>query len=453
MLLGFLRKISRALWGDLTTDELKKFGILAAIITLILGNYWMTRVMKDGVLKDLVGVEYIPYAKIVSLIAMLFIVSIFSKLVDKFEKHKLFTVLGITYACLFSIMGFALAYPGYFSLSETSSLFPYFSWIPGKVIGWFSYITIESSSLLIILFWAFVASVTKPESAKKGYPLIVTCIQIGTISFTALVSMFVELVGLPVLMACASIPVLIVPFIVNYYMKAIPQEKVADKKKKEKTGFTEGIKLIFTKPYVIGILIVSTVYEIIATILEFQMKMTANLVYTSRDAFTAFNANYGLGVNLLALVFALLGTSFIMRKLGLRFCLILYPVIVGGAVISLFLFNQAGATSVQLMWAFFASMIAVKGFSYALNNPTKEVMYIPTSTDIKFKAKSWIESFGGRSSKGIGSSINATFAESLPQLLIFGSIISFGIVAVWIVVAWVLGTQYNKLQESKQIVE
>ena len=50
-------------------------------------------------------------------------------------------------------------------------------------------------------------------------------------------------------------------------------------------------------------------------------------------------------------------------------------------------------------------MVTLKGLSYALNNPCKEVMYIPTSKDAKFKTKSFIDMFGSRSAKMSGAQI------------------------------------------------
>ena len=46
---------------------------------------------------------------------------------------------------------------------------------------------------------------------------------------------------------------------------------------------------------------------------------------------------------------------------------------------------------------FFALMVVSKGFSYALNSPAREMLYAVTSEQIKFKAKSWIDVFGGAS--------------------------------------------------------
>ena len=43
---------------------------------------------------------------------------------------------------------------------------------------------------------------------------------------------------------------------------------------------------------------------------------------------------------------------------------------------------------------------------YALNGPSRELLYVRTSGDIKFKAKSWIDMFGTRGAKAVGSVVN-----------------------------------------------
>ena len=97
--------------------------------------------------------------------------------------------------------------------------------------------------------------------------------------------------------------------------------------------------------------------------------------------------------------------------------------------------------------------VVVKGLSYALNNPSKEMMYIPTSKDIRFKAKGWIDQFGGRTAKASGSIINNTFSSSLPELLTYGTLISFGLVGVWMMVAAYVGKQFKTLSERNEVVK
>ena len=444
-----LIRLVRSLWGNLSHEEIKKFGILSTIITLILGNYWMLRSLKNAVFNDLVGLEYQPFAKMGSLFVVAAIVLVYSKLIDILTKKRLFDVVCLFFASMFFLIAFSVLYPHYFITG--SSVLP----IHGNIMGWICYFTFESSSLMIVLFWSFVISVTKPESAKKGYGMIITCTQIGTILGSTIVAKFSTLWGAPAIIALGGFATLLVPMLVRVYIANIPLEIVDTKSteyKKPKTGFLEGLRIIGTRPYVVGILIVSTLYEIIGTILEFQMNMIAKDIYPTRDLYASFTGIYGISINILALLFALLGTSFFMRRFGLRFCLLAYPSLVGFVLMFLFAFKSIGYDSVSLMWALFTSMVLIKGLSYALNNPTKEVMYIPTTQDIRFKAKSWIESFGGRTSKGTGAIVTASFAQNLSALLTYGTVISLGIVGVWLIAANLLGKKLNSLEEKNETI-
>jgi ATP:ADP antiporter, AAA family len=387
----------------------------------------------------------------ISLFVVAFIVLIYSKLVDMLSKKNLFDTICIFYGAMFFLISLSGVYPEYFEINK--SILP----IKGNIMGWICYFTFESSSLMIILFWSFMASVTKPESAKKGYGMIITFTQVGTIIGSIIVSQLSNKLGLPAIIFLGGVITLIVPFLIRLYLVKIPLEKAENKQpqntKKPKTGFLEGLKIIATRPYVIGILIVSTLYEVVAVILEFQMNMIAKDEFPTRELYAGFTGYYGAAINVLALIFALLGTSFFMRRFGLKFCLLAYPTLVFAVLGFLTAFNSLdSSTSSSLMWALFSSMVIIKGFSYALNNPTKEVMYIPTTQDIKFKAKSWIESFGGRLAKGSGAGVTNHFANNLPGLLTYGLVISLGIVGIWFIAANFLGNKFNQLQEKNQTV-
>ena len=451
-----LPKIFRIFWGDLTTDELKKFGILSAILSLIICNYSTLRILKDSLLHFLVGYQWQPLVKLFSILFTVFVVMIYGKLVDLFEKQTLFYIICPFYGFLFIILSYFAAYPDLIAIESNSCFFPFVCWVPGRLLGWFLYVSAESSSILVALFWAFVASTTKVESAKKGYGMIFFFTQIGMIAGPFFVVEYVQQVGSAVFLGIGGFLILLIPFLVKLYMTILPKEdlisNVSDSFFKAKTSFLEGLKLLLTRPYVMGIFVIATFYEVVGTILEFQMNMIASSNMTI-DAFAAFKGKFLVGVGFLALIFALLGTSFFMRKFGLRFCLIIFPTVVGLLVCYVFISRFFGLVDYQMMWIIFSAMIAIRGLNYALNNPTKEVMYIPTSKDIKFKAKSWIDVFGNRSTKGIGAGINTLFRTSLPDLLFYGTVISFGIVGVWIIIANFVGKTFNNLQKDNKFIE
>lgn len=248
---------------------------------------------------------------------------------------------------------------------------------------------------------------------------------------------------------------MLVPLIATYYLSLFPEkddEVVVAKKSGKKTGFFEGLRLMVSHPYVMGVFVVVTFYEIMSTIVEYQMGWLAAGFYTGEE-FSVFKAYQGIGINVLALIFALLGTSFFMRRFGLRFCLSIFPVAIGVVMLTTLGLWFAGVSNFFLMWFLLGASVVIKGLNYALNKPTGEVMYIPTSKDIKFKTKGWIDSFGNRSTKGMGSAVSKTFSYSFPALLFYGTILSFGILGIWFLVARYVGTRFNKLQETDTIIE
>ena len=97
-------------------------------------------------------------------------------------------------------------------------------------------------------------------------------------------------------------------------------------------------------------------------------------------------------------------------------------------------------------------MVFCKGINYALNQPAKEQLYIPTSKDSKYKSKAWIDMFGSRFSKGVlGSGIN-----SLRPILgsgmfaIISATISFGLIGLWSVSAVYIGRKNKEaIKEDK----
>ena len=60
---------------------------------------------------------------------------------------------------------------------------------------------------------------------------------------------------------------------------------------------------------------------------------------------------------------------------------------------------------VNNMWILFTLLSVLKAITFSLNEPVKELLYIPTSEAIKFKAKAWIDVFGARCAKAFGSYI------------------------------------------------
>mmetsp|Transcript_3817 Transcript_3817/g.12310 ORF Transcript_3817/g.12310 Transcript_3817/m.12310 type:complete len:146 (-) Transcript_3817:67-504(-) len=107
---------------------------------------------------------------------------------------------------------------------------------------------------------------------------------------------------------------------------------------------------------------------------------------------------------------------------------------------------------VPSMWCLFGVMVAIKGLSYALNNPSKEMLYMVTTDSIKFKAKSWIDVFGGRASKALGSVVTNTFKKPVTNLMFYGSLVSLAIALGLLAITSTLGRAFERLTASGELI-
>ncbi len=432
-------------------EERKKFSILAVIFGLTIGVYWMLRPLKDSVFLTMVGTDYLPMAKMLSVVVIVPLVMIYSMLVDRFARHTLLYGLSAFYAIL-SIFFAILIFNPSTGIANTVT-------DPARILGWSFYLFVETfGSIMVALFWSFVSDTTTPDSAKRGYGTIVLGAQLGGITgplvSKGIQTFFGEQGGTSYSILAGVIALCFLPIIVYFYMNNVSQKemkgfdgekhKPLEGSKKADTGFFEGLRLLLTKPYLLGIFIVVSFYEIIVTILDFQFKGLAKLSYTGH-ALSAYLTDYAIMTNIVALVCVMVGVDKLGRSLGLGRTLMLLPIVIGIAVVTL---------SVHaILPVAFGIMVISKGINYALNQPAKEQLYIPTTKETKYKAKAWIDMFGGRFSKGGGSLINSTKkALGANGFIWFSLLTSFGLIAIWLAAAVFLGKLHTKaIKEDRPV--
>lgn len=420
-------------WGRFTKAELVRLALLGAALVMIITLYWTIRSLKDPIFVALVGIEYQPRAKILSLLIIFPLIMFYSKLVDLFSKTMLFYLFSGFYILFFVSTGFLLQ-TGTWGLGAGAATGP------NNALGWMLYVAIESfGSMMVAIFWSFANSIYKTEEAKKAYPIILFMAQCGAVAGPTVVTYSAE-IGIANIIFGSGILIATIPLFVRWYAVLHKHElEVKEKRdgKQHHAGLFEGVRIIATNPYVLGILGVSTIHESIHTVLDYQMKYVASSVYRTPEAFATFMGYYGQCVNVCALLWVITGSSYLLRKVGLPFCLMLYPLVVAGLVVLTYFFPT--------LWFFFGALVVFKMFNYALNNPTKEILYIPTDADTRYKSKAWIDAVGARSFKAIGSGMTNAFRASFKELSLYGSIGSLIMIAIWCGVSYFTGKRFTKL--------
>ncbi|MCH7723428.1 MAG: hypothetical protein IIC76_08875 [Bacteroidetes bacterium] len=115
-------KLLRLVWGDLSKEELKKFGLLSLALMLTLGPYWMLRGIREALFIDLVGVHWQPWGKIASLVVIVPLILLYSKLLDFVKREKLFYVIYPIYIFFFLFLNLFIFFFG--NLLEKGSFHP-----------------------------------------------------------------------------------------------------------------------------------------------------------------------------------------------------------------------------------------------------------------------------------------------------------------------------------------
>jgi AAA family ATP:ADP antiporter len=459
-LISIFQKIIKPIFGEFEQEELRKFLRMGFVFAFIIGSYWTLRPLKNAIFCTLVNAAQIPWAKTASLIFLVPLLIFYTKLLDTYKREKVFYIVSGMYCILSLVFSILIAYMPYSASCNTGQPT---SWLQ-MIIGYVFYIFVESyGSLIPALFWAIATDTTSPDSAKTGFSLIVALGQFGGIVGPYFIAGLPRRIGFQTsgisIFICAITILLSILLIKNFFKKTPKSLLESFHAKNEKQaeaaqepGFFEGLRLLLTQKYLLGIFAVVAFPEIIMTIVDLHFNSLASQKYNG-IALAEYLGAYGSSVNIFALLFLLFGISNITRKLGIGIALLLMPIIYGFAIF--------GFISLSSLTFLFILMSSSKAINYALNGPAIKQLYIPTTQDVRFKAQGWIESFGSRGAKEGGAIFNMLLGPLQSQLgeiagrarhAVLSSYLSFGIVFLWIFIALFLGKKYKTAISEKKVI-
>jgi len=431
----------------------KKLFWLTITAGFIAASYAILRPFKISLFFQLVGKQYYPISKLLMIIIAIPAVAWYSKLVDFFKRHTILYILFSSYFLLGLILAYLLAHPT-LGLANTHQS-------PYRLVGWFYTISMDFYPTFVIgAFWAFINSISTPHFAKNGYSTIYASIKIGSIiatgiSFLLLYKVMESINIIPILIAIASLLTLISIFFIAKIIKTVPSkyltgyQSITVTKKKEKKGalgIIEGIKFILTKPYVFGIFLLFYFYEVIYTIIEYQA--TILLSSKTNNCATYMNSMLFLSATIsqiIGLIFVFFITTPLLRFVKLKYTLMIMPTITALLVLTIVI--HPSLLSIIIV------MSLLTACNFSINSPAKEMLFIPTIKEIQFKSKAWIDSFGRSISKSSGSTVNMIFYHAAPSFfLLFNTVFSLIITAIWAVTAYFMGETYKKTIDKKSII-
>lgn len=462
-----LKRLANKLFSMWSVEKKFRSKIFFLSLTFLLMSACQAiwRPLKTSIFAKLVGAEFVPDAKIYSLLFLIPLILIYSKLVDWLRRHQLLYVYTLFHAFGGVILYFLLSHPVYGMVNtEIGS---------GRFVGWILYFFMESNAAFMSTsFWSFADSVNNPEDAKNYYGLFVAGSKIGSMTMagllylaTAHISIIPDHILLPnflligsfLLVGAAGSIYSLMKYVPGYYMHGYEEaykieksktkidknkkESLLDKIKKPFDGLTSMIK----SPYLSGIFALVLFYEITIVIFDYIVLRTVDVTHGTAGSLTSFYASYYFIMNLVGLIITLFGTTPLLKKFGIRKSLFVFPIASISILIITIIYPTTGVM--------FMAMVVIRSLNYALNHPIRAILYIPTTKAIKFKTKAWTDAFGGRISKGFGSGINKLMQKLTPATALFSSLfLSLGLISGWLVVVFFLGKRFQRAIDNKEVI-
>lgn len=323
------------------------------------------------------------------------------------------------------------------------------------------------------LFWQFANEVTKKSEVKRFYGLYALIANIGVILSGGILGSMSKakgaefdknvriLIGLCILFAFATMGIF---YYINSVILKDPRfydpSEVKTKKKKAKVGITEGIKILFTSPYIGLIAVLVIAYGVSINFTEVVWKEQMRATLTSASDYSAMMGRLSMTTGVLTICATLLSTN-VLRKFSWKVSAIITPIVMitlGGVFFALILYGKSGGkeifgTSVSMMaiWVGLFVDALVKSIKYCLFDSTKNMAYRPLDDDTKTKGQAAVEVIGGRAGKAGAS----TIIYVLTNIVAVGSKVSahlYTVVPVFVitVVGWIASVcGLSKRYESK----
>jgi AAA family ATP:ADP antiporter len=254
--------------------------------------------------------------------------------------------------------------------------------------------------LLISQFWTLANDIYDPRQAKRIFGFIGGGSSLGGATGAAMTAFLVENIGAKNMLLVSAAIMTVCVGIVTFVLRRESTAGTSDATKtgeEQGTSGSEAIALLRSSRHLQVIAMVIAFAAIGAAIIEQQLNMAAAEAKgaTNSDAIAAFLAQVTVYLSLIGFVIQVGLTSRIHRVLGIGFALLILPVSLGTTAV-IMLFNRA-------LWAPALGRILDTSLRYTVDKTSREVLFLPLPSELKYRAKPFIDVTMDRFAKGMGA--------------------------------------------------
>ena len=396
---------------------------------LIMFPYGIIKPVRDAQYLMELGSIKLPFAYLSTAIIMGFFIHFYSKLQVRVKRRVLIisSLIFFTVTC---------------SVSRQFFMREELEWMPLAFWIWANIFIV----VLVTQFWILVNDVFNPREVKRLIGFFGSGGLLGGILGGLLTGSLGRDIPDELLLIASGILILSV-FVVNYiFIWQRKNKPITDKpnylnkeraKEPAKAGFIDCFNTVRKNYYLKLLAVVVTLTFIVTTFIDYQSKTVISMKMLRIDEYTEFFGYFHAGLYVLPFIISLFVTSNLIKSYGIRIILLLFPLVL--------LLCFGGIALWPVLGFALAIKASDKSLSFSINQYIRELLYIPVSPELKYKAKIFIDMFLNRFAKGIGALILMIFIF-LPPDPWQNRVQIVSIIAVVFIIAWV----FANLKVSKE---
>ncbi len=287
--------------------------------------------------------------------------------------------------------------------------------------------------LLISQFWTLANDIYDARQAKRVFGFIGGGSSLGGMTGAGLTALVVSRVGTENLLLCSAGILLLCAGLVTLIVQ---REAAAGRggsvaAEEEGTSGKEAIRLLRESRHLQIIALVIAFAAVGAGLIEQQLNMAAEAFKgrSATDNLTEFLAQVTLYLSAIGFFIQVALTSRIHRYLGVGFALLVLPTSLGVTGLVMLL-NAA-------LWAPAMARVLDTSLRYTLDKTTREVLFLPLPTGLKYRAKPFVDVTVDRFAKGLAALLALVLIKPWGLGLNWQQIsyASLAVMALWVVTA------------------
>ncbi|HWA15337.1 MAG TPA: MFS transporter, partial [Gemmatimonadales bacterium] len=397
------------LFSDVKSGE----GITALLLTfdvfLLLSSYYVIKPVREALILAVENGDRIKsYASAGQTILLLLLVPLYGMLADALPRRRLLNaVTAFFVACLVLFWAMARA--------QLPVGIPFFLWV-----GIFNV-------MIVAQFWSFANDLYSKDQGERLFPIIGFGAALGAVVGSGITGLLIGFLGIPELLLVAAALLVLAAFIStvadrrehrraeghlppNLSSAGIPAasgeyQRVMTDAGVQTTISTVGplpsgknaFALVFGNRYLLLIALLMLMLNWVSSVGEFILSNTVKTLaeqavangtaggLSAGEYIGRFYSEFFFGVNLASLLLQLFVVSRIIKYVGVTVAILILPLIAFSG------FAALGFLPVLSLVRWIKT--AENGVSYSLQNTVRNILFLPTSREEKYKAKQAIDSF------------------------------------------------------------